>query len=293
MTAKGTFDITNWTPEPPFHDRDGVTLALVTLDKTWHGDLTGTSVVTMLVASTPVENSRSYVALEHFEGTVEGRSGAFVVQHDAVSDAGAQSLLARVVPDSATGSCAASGARSPSRWPPTAPTPTPSTTRSDAVGAARPFTVKPVAVTVRYVKRSDDDDPVDRGRPGTQRALALRAGRAAPSRVIVADDRMTAATAYRLACEGTALLWRGDFNNARQLLSAMGRRCKPAAAGSGFHRHRQAAPSAPARSGCCWSRTPRGTSCRCAGLPTYGRRAPRCTAPTPRPPSGRSRSCSA
>ncbi|WP_344874162.1 methyltransferase, partial [Nonomuraea antimicrobica] len=61
-----------------------------------------------------------------------------------------------------------------------------------------------------------------------------------PSRVIVADDRMTAATAYRLACEGTALLWRGDFNNARQLLSAMGRRCKPAAAGSGFHRHRQA-----------------------------------------------------
>ncbi|WP_344874164.1 DUF3224 domain-containing protein [Nonomuraea antimicrobica] len=103
MTAKGTFDITNWTPEPPFHDRDGVTLALVTLDKTWHGDLTGTSVVTMLVASTPVENSRSYVALEHFEGTVEGRSGAFVVQHDAVSDAGAQSLLARVVPDSATG----------------------------------------------------------------------------------------------------------------------------------------------------------------------------------------------
>ncbi|GAA2276083.1 hypothetical protein GCM10010145_38870 [Streptomyces ruber] len=46
----------------------------------------------------------------------------------------------------------------------------------------------------------------------------------APSRVIDADDRMKADTAYRLACEGTALLWRGDFHNARQLLQAMSRR---------------------------------------------------------------------
>ncbi|MFI7130426.1 methyltransferase [Nonomuraea sp. NPDC050153] len=61
-----------------------------------------------------------------------------------------------------------------------------------------------------------------------------------PSRVVTADDRMTAATAYRLACEGTALLWQGDFQNARQLLAAMGRRCKPAAPGAGFHRYRQA-----------------------------------------------------
>ncbi|MFF7166725.1 methyltransferase [Streptomyces sp. NPDC008086] len=45
-----------------------------------------------------------------------------------------------------------------------------------------------------------------------------------PRRVINADDRMPADTAYRLACEGTALLWRGDFHNARQLLQAMGRR---------------------------------------------------------------------
>ncbi len=45
-----------------------------------------------------------------------------------------------------------------------------------------------------------------------------------PARVIVADDAMTADTAYRLACEGTALLWRGDFNNARQLLHALARR---------------------------------------------------------------------
>ncbi len=48
-----------------------------------------------------------------------------------------------------------------------------------------------------------------------------------PKRIVVADDRMTADTAYRLACEGTALLWRGDYQNARQLLQAMARRAEP------------------------------------------------------------------
>ncbi|NBQ84584.1 MAG: class I SAM-dependent methyltransferase [Methylophilaceae bacterium] len=47
----------------------------------------------------------------------------------------------------------------------------------------------------------------------------------APQRVLIADDTLNADTAYRLACEGTAILWRGDFQNARQLLQAMVRRC--------------------------------------------------------------------
>ena len=45
-----------------------------------------------------------------------------------------------------------------------------------------------------------------------------------PKCVVIADDRMTADAAYRLACEGTAMLWRGDFQNARQLLQALARR---------------------------------------------------------------------
>ena len=49
-------------------------------------------------------------------------------------------------------------------------------------------------------------------------------GVAPPRRVVIADDTMTADTAYRLACEGTGLLWRGDFQNARQLLQALARR---------------------------------------------------------------------
>lgn len=49
-------------------------------------------------------------------------------------------------------------------------------------------------------------------------------GGAPPKRVVLADDTLTADSAYRLACAGTAMLWRGDFHNARQLLQAIARR---------------------------------------------------------------------
>lgn len=80
-------------------------------------------------------------------------------------------------------------------------------------------------------------------------------GAAAPRRVQPVDDTVAADIAYRLACEGTALLWRGDFQNARQLLQALMRRAdrRPAKAAARaaqkmaeaspaerFHLHRQA-----------------------------------------------------
>ena len=78
-------------------------------------------------------------------------------------------------------------------------------------------------------------------------------GNPPPRRVVVADARIAADAAYRLACEGTAMLWRGDFQSARQLLQALTRRVEagprnasaassPADMGPGaaFHRHRQA-----------------------------------------------------
>ena len=49
-------------------------------------------------------------------------------------------------------------------------------------------------------------------------------GAPAPKRVVVADDTLTAQDAYKLATGGTAMLWRGDYHNARQLLGAMARR---------------------------------------------------------------------
>ncbi|WP_159914367.1 methyltransferase [Pantoea sp. 18069] len=49
-------------------------------------------------------------------------------------------------------------------------------------------------------------------------------GLAAPRKVVIADDTLSADAAHRLACEGTSLLWRGDFQNARLLLQALMRR---------------------------------------------------------------------
>ena len=49
-------------------------------------------------------------------------------------------------------------------------------------------------------------------------------GAAPPKRVVLADDTLSADSAYRQACEGTGLLWRGDFQNARLLLQALTRR---------------------------------------------------------------------
>lgn len=46
----------------------------------------------------------------------------------------------------------------------------------------------------------------------------------APARVVLADDTLTADMAYRLACEGTVMLWQSDFQNAKQLLQALVRR---------------------------------------------------------------------
>jgi ribosomal protein L11 methylase PrmA len=95
---------------------------------------------------------------------------------------------------------------------------------------------------------------VEDGQPRSVRWRS-ESGMAAPKRVQIADDRMNADSAYRLACEGTALLWHGDFQNARQLLQALARRIdRPVAAkrtragqavappipGQAFHLHRQA-----------------------------------------------------
>ncbi len=81
---------------------------------------------------------------------------------------------------------------------------------------------------------------------GCTKSARWRSDAPPPKRLIVADDTLSADQAYRLACEGTALLWRGDYQNARQLLQAMARRAdrkaRPAATSpaQAFHLTRQA-----------------------------------------------------
>lgn len=86
------------------------------------------------------------------------------------------------------------------------------------------------------------------------RSALWRSDQVLPKQVVLADDTMTADTAFRLACAGTGLLWRSDFQNARQLLQALARRIDkpqkvrtkkqdpnaPVIPGAAFHTHRQA-----------------------------------------------------
>ncbi|RSZ58009.1 class I SAM-dependent methyltransferase [Massilia atriviolacea] len=90
----------------------------------------------------------------------------------------------------------------------------------------------------------------EEGQPRSARWRS-ESGMPPPRKVVIADDKTPADVAYRLACEGTALLWRGDFHNARQLLQALARRADhkggrarapkvPASPADAFHLHRQA-----------------------------------------------------
>ena len=78
-----------------------------------------------------------------------------------------------------------------------------------------------LATQKQYVQWLENKD----GNETLHQALWLsESNHAPPARIVLVDDKTTADDAYRLACEGTSLLWRGDFHNARQLLQALGRR---------------------------------------------------------------------
>jgi hypothetical protein len=82
---------------------DPPVLGRMSLDKVYHGDLEGTAQGEMLAAMTPTEGSAGYVAIERVTGTLAGRTGTFMLQHNGLMNRGAPSLVINVVPDSGTG----------------------------------------------------------------------------------------------------------------------------------------------------------------------------------------------
>jgi hypothetical protein len=98
--ASGTFDV-KLTPQD---DKSAdATLARMTIEKQFHGDLEGSSKGQMLTAGTSVKNSAGYVAIEKVTGTLHGRTGSFILQHNATMNRGTPQLSLTVVPDSGTG----------------------------------------------------------------------------------------------------------------------------------------------------------------------------------------------
>ena len=95
--ATGTFEV-RLTPA----ESGDSPIATLSIDKTFQGDLQGTSVGQMLAFRTPVEGSAGYVAMERVTGTLAGRHGSFTLQHNGLMDRGTPSLAVVVVPDSGT-----------------------------------------------------------------------------------------------------------------------------------------------------------------------------------------------
>jgi hypothetical protein len=95
--AAGTFEV-KMTPEQSAHPVPG----RMSIDKQFHGDLEATSKGEMLMAGTAIKGSAGYVALEQVTGTLGGRRGSFILQHNGTMTRGTPELSVTVVPDSGT-----------------------------------------------------------------------------------------------------------------------------------------------------------------------------------------------
>lgn len=100
-TATGTFSVT-MTPADPPQTTAGALTGRFLLDKHYQGPLQAHGLGEMMSAGTAVKGSAGYVAIERVSGTLDGRSGSFVLQHSGSMHRGEASLHISIVADSGT-----------------------------------------------------------------------------------------------------------------------------------------------------------------------------------------------
>lgn len=101
--AKGPFDV-KLTPQKgdnPPAEKSGV--GRMSIDKQYHGDLEASGLGEMLAIRCATTGSAGYVAMERVSGTLQGRRGSFVLQHNATMTRGTPYQNIVVVPDSGSG----------------------------------------------------------------------------------------------------------------------------------------------------------------------------------------------
>lgn len=101
--ATGPFDVRITPRKPDSPEAEKAQLGRMSIDKQFHGDLEAASAGEMLSAMTAVKGSAGYVAIERVEGSLHGRTGSFVLQHNATMNRGVPQLAIAVIPDSGTG----------------------------------------------------------------------------------------------------------------------------------------------------------------------------------------------
>ena len=100
--ATGPFEV-KLTPLEPANKTDDNSLGRMSIDKQFHGDLEATSKGEMLTGGDIRKGSGAYVAIERVSGSLHGRTGTFILQHNATMDHNTPHLNIIVVPDSGTG----------------------------------------------------------------------------------------------------------------------------------------------------------------------------------------------
>ena len=99
--AAGPFEV-KLTPLDPAFKADDNSIGRYSLDKQFHGALEATSKGEMLSGMGTVKGSGGYVAIERVTGTLDGRAGTFILQHNGTMQNGVYHLNVLVVPDSGT-----------------------------------------------------------------------------------------------------------------------------------------------------------------------------------------------
>ena len=99
--ANGLFDV-QIAPEALSGVAASSGLARMSIDKRFHGTLDATSTGEMLAFRSSIDGSAGYVAMEMVRGSLDGRSGTFVLQHSSTRTRGVAAQSITVVPDSGT-----------------------------------------------------------------------------------------------------------------------------------------------------------------------------------------------
>ena len=103
MKVSGKFEVALEPMTTHAEGVEGSTLARMSIDKIFHGELSAESKGEMLSAMTAVKGSAGYVAIEQVVGSLSGKKGSFILQHFGVMSNGKDRLILEVVPNSASG----------------------------------------------------------------------------------------------------------------------------------------------------------------------------------------------
>lgn len=103
MKASGTFEVNMKPLDYSGESKDGAQLGRMSIDKTFHGDLSAHSKGEMLSAMTTVKGSAGYVAIEQVSGSLNGKEGSFILQHFGTMSGKDSRLILEVVPNSGSG----------------------------------------------------------------------------------------------------------------------------------------------------------------------------------------------